>query len=85
MTRIKRYIVIILMLPFVSVYLSAQDTLIFKGQLSGWLLYNGSNELPLYSGGRYLPQLNYNINLKNGNLIDFEGSANLYGNAGASL
>ncbi len=85
MTRIKRYIVIILMLPFVSVYLSAQDTLIFKGQLSGWLLYNGSNELPLYSGGRYLPQLNYNINLKNGNLIDFEGSANLYGNAGARL
>lgn len=85
MTRIKLYIVIFLILPSMSAYLTAQDTLIFKGQLSGWLLYNSSNELPLYSGGRYLPQLNYNINLKNGNLIDFEGSANLYGLAGARL
>lgn len=62
--------------------LYSQDKLRLKGQLSEWMLYNAGNELQLYSGGRYLPQLNYDINLKNGNLIDFEASANLYGITG---
>ncbi len=62
--------------------LSAQDSLTFKGQLSAWTLYNGSLDLPVYMGGRYIPQLNYEIKLKNDQLIDFEASANINGNFG---
>jgi hypothetical protein len=66
----------------ISGNISAQDSLMFKGQLSAWVLYNGSLDLPVYMGGRYIPQLNYEINLKNDHLIDFEASANLNGNFG---
>lgn len=61
---------------------NAQDTLIFKGQLSAYTHYNPTNELQLWTGGRYIPQLNYSINLPQKNLIDFEASANIYGNVG---
>ncbi len=60
----------------------AQDSLTFKGQVSAWALYNGGLDLPVYMGGRYIPQLNYEIKLKKDRLIDFEASANLNGNFG---
>ncbi|RLD83665.1 MAG: hypothetical protein DRJ10_03060 [Bacteroidetes bacterium] len=59
-----------------------QDTLKFKGQLSTWAHFNPDNPYPLYLGGRYIPQLNYEIQLSKNKLIDFELSANLYGDAG---
>ena len=62
--------------------LLAQDSLMFKGQLSVWSLYNGGLDLPVYMGGRYIPQLNYEVNLKNDQLIDFEASTNINGNFG---
>ncbi len=62
--------------------LPAQDSLMFKGQLSAWALYNGGLDLPVYMGGRYIPQLNYEISLQNDRLIDFEASANINGNFG---
>ena len=60
----------------------AQDSLSLKGQLSAWILYNGGNDLPLYVGGRYIPQLNYDLALKKDNHIDFEASLNINGSAG---
>ncbi len=66
----------------ISGKLAAQDSLMFKGQLSAWTLYNGGLDLPVYMGGRYIPQLNYEIKLKNDQLIDFEASANINGNFG---
>ncbi|MBN1158473.1 MAG: hypothetical protein JXA61_03765 [Bacteroidales bacterium] len=54
----------------------------FSGQLSSWLHFNSSNDLPLWSGGRYIPQLNFDIPVIATQLIDFEASANLYGNFG---
>jgi len=60
----------------------AQDSLSLKGQLSTWMLYNGSNDLPVYMGGRYIPQLNYDLVLKNDQKIDFEASVNINGSAG---
>lgn len=54
----------------------------FQGQISTNLHFNGSNELPLLLSGRYIPQANYSIFLENSQLIDFEYSANIYGNAG---
>jgi hypothetical protein len=65
-----------------SVTSAAQDSLSFKGQASAWILYNGGNELPVYLGGRYIPQLNYNLDLKHDHILDFEASLNLNGHAG---
>jgi hypothetical protein len=53
-----------------------------KGQLSSWGHINPDNPYPLYFGGRYIPQANYQIQTKKNGLIDFEVSANIYGQAG---
>jgi hypothetical protein len=58
-----------------------RDTLRFSGQLSTWVNYN-STDVPLWLGGRYLPQLNYDINLREGRRLDFEVSANINGQSG---
>ncbi len=75
-------ILIFCLLQVFSGTLPAQDSLTFKGQLSAWALYNGGLDLPVYMGGRYIPQLNYEIKLKKDQLIDFEASANINGNFG---
>ena len=61
------------------------DSLLFRGQISSWAHYNGSNALPLWLGERYIPELNYSIDLTHGRLIDFDFSANLFANAGIHL
>jgi hypothetical protein len=60
----------------------AQDSLYLKGQVSVWTLYNRGNDLPVYLGGRYIPQLNYELPLKNDHKLDFEASVNVNGSAG---
>ncbi len=75
-------IFLLLLLIILPPYCKAQDSLTFKGQASAWINYNGGNKLPLYSGVRYIPQLNSGILLKNDHLIDFEISANINGSAG---
>ena len=55
------------------------DTLGIKGQLILWANYNNSSPLPVHSGGRYIPSVNYGIRTKADNLLDFEASANIYG------
>lgn len=57
------------------------DSLQFQGQISSFAHFNNGNELPLLLSGRYIPQVNYSLFLKNNQLIDFEYSANIYGNA----
>jgi hypothetical protein len=81
MTKILN-IVSAFVLLFSPVIIRGQDTLGFKGQASAWMLLNGGNNLPVYLGGRYIPQLNYNLPLKNDHKLDFEASANLNGNIG---
>ena len=61
---------------------STQHTLIFKGQLATWANLNPGNDLPVWTGVRYLPQLNYNIEMPQTRKIDFEVSGNLFGVAG---
>jgi hypothetical protein len=88
--RIAKYILSVLYILIFAVTSAAQDTintpthdsLKFKGQASGWMNYNGSSKLPVYLGGRYIPQLDYVHNLKNDKKIDFEASVNLNGNFG---
>lgn len=59
-----------------------KNELKFIGQLSAWANINPKNPYPLYLGARYIPQLNYKVPLRRTKLIDFEASANIYGNAG---
>ncbi len=75
------FLFILLVVPANS---QVKDSLRFSGQASAWTLYNGSNDLPLYGGLRYIPQLNYNISLTKDHLIDFEASFNVNGTAGLS-
>ena len=79
------YILILLLLLISSVTGAVTDTLMFRGQASLFALYNQSRKLPLNSGLRYIPQLNYSLDLKNDHKIDFEASANLAANAGISF
>ena len=89
MSKIVYISLLLAALPLMS--LKAQDslsiseessnahTLAFKGQLSAWALYNGGLDLPVYTGGRYIPQLNYEYNFGNSQKLDFEASLNLNG------
>ena len=58
-----------------------QNKLKFDGQLSSWVNYNPDNEMKLFLGGRYLPELNYGFGKPDTQYFDFEVSANIYGNA----
>ncbi|MBK7410413.1 MAG: hypothetical protein IPL49_00955 [Saprospirales bacterium] len=51
----------------------------FKGQFVSWANINPGNDLPIWIGGRYLPQANYQLELPKTRLLDFELSANLFG------
>ena len=84
----NKFLAILFSASILSLHLKAQDedsefhdSLTFQGQLSSVLHFNNGNELPLLLSGRYIPQINYNIYLKNNSLIDFEYSANIFGNA----
>jgi hypothetical protein len=60
----------------------AQDSLALDGQLSTWLLINPTNELPVYAGTRYIPELDLFFPLKNNRMLDMDASANIFGNLG---
>jgi hypothetical protein len=65
-----------------SLFALSQDSLLLKGQLSVWTHINPNNKLPWWSGGRFLPQLNYEHRFSEEKLFDLEGSLNIYGNMG---
>jgi len=77
----RRYLTIFILLSLGLPGIS-QDTLRISGQLSSWLNANTGNELPVWGGIRYIPQLNYGIAQKKANRFDTEISMNIYGNAG---
>lgn len=54
----------------------------FSGQVSGWAQYAPDIEEQIWLGGRYIPQLNYKTPLKNEQFVDFEASANIFGDLG---
>lgn len=54
----------------------------FSGQLSGWTNITPDINTKGWIGSRYIPQINYGYHMKDNQLIDFEGSANLYGELG---
>lgn len=54
----------------------------FSGQLSAWGQFSPDIPTKFWLGGRYIPQLNFSIPLKNNQLFDIEASANLFGDMG---
>jgi hypothetical protein len=81
MKRIRIYISFFLLFFLWKANSTAQDSLIFSGQLSAYSLFNPAMDLSWNNGGRYLPQINYEYNLKQTRKLDMELSANIYGNA----
>src|SRR3989339_2218068 len=67
-----------------SFSVNAQDSILFKGQLSGWANYNPDIPMSVYFGGRYIPTLDYRFKQKQNRLIDFEASLNLNGSVGSN-
>jgi len=67
---------------FLGQPVAAQDSLVFKGQLSPWINLNFDSKLPVYAGGNYIPQLNYGHKLNKNRLFDTELSVNIYGSTG---
>lgn len=59
---------------------SVRDTFNLSGQASAWTNVNHSSLLPVTLGGRYIPSLYYGIKPHGNQLVDFEASANIYGN-----
>jgi hypothetical protein len=54
----------------------------YSGQLSAWGQYTPDISTKSWLDGRYIPQINYEIPLLNNRLIDFEASANIFGDMG---
>lgn len=76
----KRLISIILLFwVALPVGVLAQDSLTFRGQLSGYFNYSSGSRLPLTLAGRFIPEANYARVLGDDLLLDFEVSANLMG------
>ncbi len=61
---------------------AGQDTLRFSGQMSSYININSTNDLPVWGGIRYIPQLNYGFSPSKTGKFDAELSLNLYGDAG---
>lgn len=70
------------LLALLCIVTYGQDSLFLKGQISAWTHYNPNNSLSWWSGGRCIPQVNYEYRLSDKKLVDFEASVNLYGNIG---
>lgn len=80
----------IFLLSVVSISLKSQTdsakikhNLRFSGQMSGWGQFAPDIETKFWLGGRYIPQLNYGIQLPEKGLFDFEVSANIFGDIGS--
>lgn len=54
----------------------------YSGQLSGWGQFTPDISAKGWMGGRYIPQANFEIPLKEKKLIDMEASANIFADAG---
>lgn len=57
---------------------NGQTKLEFDGQLSLYGNYSSHADLEVFLGGRYLPELNLKLPLKNEHQLDFQAAANIY-------
>ena len=76
--KFHHLIYMVLMLVIASPVVG-QNSLEFRGQLSGYGAYNPDSDLDVLLGGRYIPELTYSHRLRNNHSLDFMASANIYG------
>ena len=72
------YIILVGLLIFTQVVFG-QAKLEFDGQLSAYGNYSPNNNLEIFIGGRYLPELNLKLPLEKQQDFDFQLAANIYG------
>lgn len=75
----KPILILILLNTYCILTMQAQNKLDFSGQFSAFGNYSPDNDYSLFIGGRYLPELNYNLPLDSGKRFDFLASANISG------
>ncbi|NPD44059.1 hypothetical protein [Lentimicrobium sp. S6] len=75
----KFHIILVLAMISMAQLSSGQAKLEFDGQLSLYGNYNPDSDLDVLLGGRYLPELNLKLPLKNSKAFDFQAAANIYG------
>lgn len=68
-----------IVLLFLSINLHAQNKLEWNGQFSAIGSYSPDNDLAVFLGARYIPELNYGIEIDSTRNFDFEASANISG------
>lgn len=71
------------LLAFLPVFSITPDSLRFSGQASAWSAYGFGQDMPLWGGARYIPQMNLGMH-KHRRLLDLEVSFNINGSAGLS-
>ncbi|HSH52993.1 MAG TPA: hypothetical protein VK982_14805 [Bacteroidales bacterium] len=59
----------------------SQNKLELDGQASLFGNYSPDSEMEVFTGVRYIPELNYHIGLESARAIDFLGAVNIYGNS----
>ena len=92
MMKLRMTVCLFLSLPAVSAQTAgtpdslkqtpSKTTFDFSGQASAWTQYTPDLQTRLWLGGRYIPRIEYAVSLQNERLVDFEVSANLYGETG---
>ena len=80
MKKFHAIVLILLLLVFSG---RAQERFQFKGQASAWTNFNSSNDLKLWGGIRYIPQIDFQLGDESKKLIGIEASANLNGTVGS--
>ncbi|MEM7658325.1 MAG: hypothetical protein AAF399_19520 [Bacteroidota bacterium] len=68
-------------LLFLPLALFGQKGPEFSGQISVWGSYNPDQELNMFYGGRYLPELAYSVGKEDSQQVAIEISGNVFGNA----
>lgn len=69
----------IILLLLLTNLVSAQQKLVFDGQLSTFGNYSPDSDLEVMLGGRYIPELDYNIPIGSAKAFYFETSVNIFG------
>ncbi len=71
-------------LLFFTMTVNGQHSLEFDGQLAAFGNYSPDNELDVFFGGRYIPELDYTIPLDSTKALDFQVSGNLHASTNLS-
>ena len=82
MRRIQIFFLFLFLFATVSAQEENRSSFRFSGQVSAWGQFTPDIDKSLWTGGRYIPQINYERLFQKNNKIDFEISVNIFGECG---